>query len=64
EFIPEKLNPKEQVIKLAKEEQLEQAVQLVLESEINSESETTWNELISECVNKGRVKLGIRLLNE
>ncbi|CAG8444527.1 15640_t:CDS:2 [Cetraspora pellucida] len=64
EFIPEKLNLKEQVIKLAKEEQLEQAVQLVLESEINSESETTWNELISECVNKGRVKLGIRLLNE
>ncbi|CAG8680687.1 3862_t:CDS:2, partial [Racocetra persica] len=64
EFIPEKLNSKEQIIRLAKEEQLEQAVQLVLESEINSESETTWNELISECVNKGRVKLGIRLLNE
>ncbi|CAG8594344.1 16008_t:CDS:2, partial [Gigaspora rosea] len=62
--IPEKLNLKERVIKLSKEEQLEQAVQLVLETEINAESEAIWNQLILECVNKGRVKLGIRLLNE
>ncbi|CAG8560258.1 6877_t:CDS:2 [Diversispora eburnea] len=55
---------REKVILLSQRDKLEEAVQLVLESDINDQSEITWNQLIVECVDKGRVKLGIRLLNE
>lgn len=55
---------RETIILLSQRDKLEEAVQLVLESDINDQSEITWNQLIVECVDKGRVKLGIRLLNE
>ncbi|CAG8506079.1 9374_t:CDS:2 [Acaulospora colombiana] len=54
----------ERVITLSQQNKLEEAVQLVLESRIDDQSEVSWNQLIAECVDKGRVKLGVRLLNE
>ncbi|CAG8521187.1 13828_t:CDS:2 [Acaulospora morrowiae] len=64
EVLNEKKSLREKVITLSQQDKLEEAVQLVLESRINDQSEVSWNQLIVECVDKGRVKLGIRLLNE
>nr|CAG8526058.1 2800_t:CDS:2 [Entrophospora candida] len=56
---------KEKVIKLSKEEKLDDAMKLVSSKENPGlENAEAWNQLIIECVDKGKTKMSIRLFNE
>ncbi|CAJ0626219.1 15438_t:CDS:2 [Entrophospora sp. SA101] len=56
---------KEKVIKLSKEEKLDDAIKLVSSKENPGlENAEAWNQLIIECVDKGKTKMSIRLFNE
>ncbi|CAJ0646277.1 8692_t:CDS:10 [Entrophospora sp. SA101] len=56
---------KEKVIQLSEEERLNDAIKLV-KSEENLEFKTgeAWDQLIMECVDKGRAKMAVRLFDE
>ncbi|RIA83859.1 hypothetical protein C1645_833147 [Glomus cerebriforme] len=52
------------ISKLGKQDNLEDALSIALNTKKSVQSEVVWNHLINECVKRGRVKLGIRLLNK
>jgi hypothetical protein len=50
--------------KLGEQDNLEDAISIALNSKKSAQSEVVWNHLIDECVKRGRITLGIRLLNQ
>ncbi|GBB84429.1 hypothetical protein RclHR1_01100021 [Rhizophagus clarus] len=50
--------------KLSEQDKLTDAISIALNTKKSAQSEVVWNHLIDECVKRGRVKLGILLLNK
>jgi pentatricopeptide repeat protein len=50
--------------KLGEQDKLEDAISIALNTKKSAQSEVVWNHLIDECVKRGRITLGIRLLNQ